>query len=282
MSLFRGRRRSPPGTPRQPSRSPPESATCCRRRRPRCARWPRSSPTRACTPGCTTQATSSSGRCSARRWRRRRRTSSKRAASDWSRAARRCARRPTGVGITPFRRSPPLLARARARESGRMPVRVVLADDSLLVREALTNILTAAPDVELVAVCADGESLRAAVDEQRPDVVVTDIRMPPGCDDEGIRIAAELRTTHPQTGVVILSQFAEPRYALDLLREGSDGRAYLLKERVHDRCELTAAIDATAHGGSVIDPHVVEILVTQRVHATDSALEELSAREREI
>ena len=163
-----------------------------------------------------------------------------------------------------------------------MPVRVALADDSLLVREALANMLSDHPGIELVAVCADGASLRAAVSEQRPDVVVTDIRMPPGCDDEGIRIAVELRSTHPEVGVVILSQFAEPRYALDLLREGSDGRAYLLKERVHDRSELIAAIQATAHGGSVIDPHVVEILVTERAHAADSALDDLSAREREI
>jgi len=163
-----------------------------------------------------------------------------------------------------------------------MPVRVALADDSLLVREALANILDAAPDVELVAVCEDGDSLRRAIEDQHPDVVVTDIRMPPGCDDEGIRIAAELRSTHPETGVVILSQFAEPRFALDLLREGSDGRAYLLKERVHDRCELTAAIEATARGGSVIDPRVVEILVTQRARAPDSALDDLSGREREI
>src|SRR4051794_33234836 len=109
-----------------------------------------------------------------------------------------------------------------------MPVKVALADDSLLVREALANVLNATPDVELMAVCENGESLRIAIEEHLPDVVVTDIRMPPGGDDEGIRIAAELRTTHPRMGVVILSQFAEPRYALDLLREGSDGRAYLL------------------------------------------------------
>ena len=163
-----------------------------------------------------------------------------------------------------------------------MPVRVALADDSLLVREALANILNDAPGVELVALCEDGDSLRAAIEEHQPDVVVTDIRMPPDCDDEGIRIAAELRSTHPEMGVVILSQFAEPRYALDLLREGSDGRAYLLKERVHCRDELTAAIEATSRGGSVIDPHVVEILVTQRARAADSALDDLSTREREI
>jgi DNA-binding NarL/FixJ family response regulator len=163
-----------------------------------------------------------------------------------------------------------------------MPVRVALADDSLLVREALANILDGAPDVELVAACEDRDSLMSAIEEQRPDVVVTDIRMPPGYDDEGIRIAAELRATHPEIGVVVLSQFAEPCYALDLLREGSDGRAYLLKERVHERCELTAAIEATARGGSVIDPRVVEILVTERGRAPDSALDELSAREREI
>src|SRR3954468_6136704 len=177
---------------------------------------------------------------------------------------------------------PSLPARSRASRLRPMPVRVALADDSLLVREALTHMLADAAGIELVAVCADGISLRRAIETERPDVVVTDIRMPPDCDEEGIRVATELRTTHPEIGVVVLSQFAEPRYALDLLRHGSDGRAYLLKERVHDPRELLAAIDATAHGASVIDPHVVEILVCERSRAADSALEDLSPREGEI
>src|SRR3954454_25146675 len=163
-----------------------------------------------------------------------------------------------------------------------MPVRVVLADDSLLMCEALTHVLEAEPSIELVGVCGDRDSLMKAVDAEEADVVVTDIRMPPGMDDEGIRVASELRTTHPNTGVVILSQFAEARYALELLQSGSDGRAYLLKDRIHDRRELVAAIQATAEGASVIDPRIVEILVDARASAGDSALAELTPRERQI
>jgi DNA-binding NarL/FixJ family response regulator len=163
-----------------------------------------------------------------------------------------------------------------------MALRVVLADDSFLVREALAHVLGAAEDIDVVAICADRDELVAAIEAVRPDVVLTDIRMPPGDDDEGVRVASELRETHPGIGVVVLSQYLEPRYALDLLEKGSDGRAYLLKERIHDRDELTAAIHVAAAGSSVIDPKVVEMLVEARSRSEASLLSALTQREREI
>jgi DNA-binding NarL/FixJ family response regulator len=163
-----------------------------------------------------------------------------------------------------------------------MALRVVLADDSYLVREAIAHVLDDAPGVDVIAVCADVDSLRLAIEAEHPDVVVTDIRMPPTRDDEGLRVAAELRDSHPEIGVVVLSQYLEPRYALDLLARGSDGRAYLLKERIHDRTDLTAAIEATAAGSSVIDAKVVEMLVTARSRVADSPLAGLTPRERAI
>ena len=163
-----------------------------------------------------------------------------------------------------------------------MGLRVVVADDSYLVREAITHVLADAPGIELCAVCEHRDSLMAAIEAEAPDVVVTDIRMPPGRDDEGVRVAIELRDTHPGMGVVLLSMYLEPRYALDLLAKGSDGRAYLLKDRIHDRAGLTAAIEATAAGGSVIDPKVVEMLVAARSRAEASPLAGLTARERAI
>jgi DNA-binding NarL/FixJ family response regulator len=163
-----------------------------------------------------------------------------------------------------------------------MALRVVVADDSYLVREALSQVLSNVEDVDVVAMCADRDSLMQAVEAEDPDVVVADIRMPPGEDDEGVRIAAALRRSHPRTGVVILSQYLEARYALDLLAEGSDGRAYLLKERIHSRDDLTAAIEATASGSSVIDPKVVEVLVAARSRVEVSPLAALTPREQEI
>jgi DNA-binding NarL/FixJ family response regulator len=162
------------------------------------------------------------------------------------------------------------------------PIRVVLADDSYLVREALTHVLAPADGVEVVATCNDGESLLRAVAAEQPDVVVADIRMPPSDTDEGVRVAAQLRETHPGIGVVILSQFADPRYGLALLEHGSDGRAYLLKERIQYRGQLVAAIESVAAGGSVIDAKVVEALIAERTRAADSPLNDLTPREREI
>lgn len=168
------------------------------------------------------------------------------------------------------------------RKDGRPPVRVVVAEDSYLVREFLTAVLSTAPEVELLGVCSDGEELMAAIAELRPDVVVTDIRMPPSATDEGIRIAARLHETDPEVGVVVLSQYAEPSYALALLDHGTGRRAYLLKERIHNREELIDAIEAVARGGSVIDPLIVDVLIKARLRAAHSQLSELTARERDV
>ena len=162
------------------------------------------------------------------------------------------------------------------------PIRVVFADDSYLVREAITHVLSQDPQIELVAVCEDGEGLREAIEAEQPDVVLTDIRMPPSGDEEGITVANRLRITHPGMGVVVVSQYADPRYGLALLEGGSDRRAYLLKERLHDRGQLVAALDAVAKGGSVVDPKVVEALIAARVRAQESPLAELTQRELEI
>jgi DNA-binding NarL/FixJ family response regulator len=162
------------------------------------------------------------------------------------------------------------------------PLRVVVAEDAYLVREAIGVILTGAPEIEVVCAVGDGKSLLNAVDKVQPDVVVTDIRMPPSGSDEGIRAAHVMRDTHPDVGVVVLSQYAEPSYPLALLERGSAGRAYLLKERVHDRAELVAAIKAVAAGGSVIDARVVEVLVEARRREEASPLSELTPREHEV
>ncbi len=162
-----------------------------------------------------------------------------------------------------------------------MPIRVVVAEDAFLVREAVTRLLSDTPDVETVAAVADRATLMATVEAERPDVVVTDIRMPPTDSDEGIRVAAELRASHPRTGVVVLSQYAEPAYVLKLLENGSSGRAYLLKERVHHRGQLVDAVRAVHEGGSFIDPKVVELLARTRERSADSRLTVLTPRERE-
>ena len=158
----------------------------------------------------------------------------------------------------------------------------MVADDSYLVREALGHLLDTDPRVELIGVCEDGDALTAAVHEVLPDVVVTDIRMPPSGDDEGIAFANRLRETHPQIGVVVVSQYADPRYGLALLKEGSDGRAYLLKDRLRDREHLIAAVTAVAAGGSVVDAKVVESLIAARTGVEDSPLNDLTRRELEV
>jgi DNA-binding NarL/FixJ family response regulator len=163
-----------------------------------------------------------------------------------------------------------------------MPIRVALGEDSLIVREGVHQLLAVDPEIEIVAAVGDEISLRQACEDHHPDVVITDIRMPPTHTDEGIRLAAELRASDPSIGVVILSQFSDPTYALALLDHGSDRRAYLLKERVHNRAELMAAIRAVHAGDSLIDPKVVEALVTARSRAEHSPLNELTARELEV
>src|SRR3954470_13204331 len=163
-----------------------------------------------------------------------------------------------------------------------MPIRVVLGEDSLLVREGVKQLLDADPEIEVIAAVGDLDSLRSVCRRERPSVVVTDIRMPPSNTDEGIRFAGELRDEQPEVGVVVLSQYADPIYALALLDGGSARRAYLLKERVHNRAELTAAIHAVADGGSFVDAKIVDGLVAARSRADRSPLNELTAREREV
>lgn len=163
-----------------------------------------------------------------------------------------------------------------------MTLRLVLAEDSLLMREGISSLLEFEEDLELVASCESYDGLLEAVAQHRPDVVLTDIRMPPTQTDEGIRAAGELRVTHPGLGVVVLSQYVEPEYAMRLFEEGSDGRAYLLKERVADFGELATAVRRVAEGGSVIDPRVVDALIEARTREKSSVLGRLTEREREV
>jgi DNA-binding NarL/FixJ family response regulator len=161
-------------------------------------------------------------------------------------------------------------------------IRLVLAEDHYLVREGVRRLLDAQPGIEVVAACGDLESLLDAVEREAPDVVVTDVRMPPGSTDEGIQAARRLRETNPGLGVVVLSQYANPSYALALLDTGSAGRAYLLKERVNDPEQLVAAIRAVSEGGSLIDPKVVDGLVAERARVATSPLHDLTPRERDV
>jgi DNA-binding NarL/FixJ family response regulator len=163
-----------------------------------------------------------------------------------------------------------------------MPIRVVLGEDNLLVREGLRSLLAGDPSIEVIDAAGDYDSLVSLCDSDPPDVVVTDIRMPPTGTDEGIRLAATLRERHPAIGVVVLSQFSTPVYALTLFEHGADRRAYLLKHRVHNRAELTAAIRAVADGGSLVDPKVVEELAMTRSRAEHNPLKELTPREHEV
>jgi DNA-binding NarL/FixJ family response regulator len=161
-------------------------------------------------------------------------------------------------------------------------IRVVLAEDNTLLREGISRLIEADAELDLVGVATDLPTLLALVDEHGPDVVVTDIRMPPTGTDEGIRAAAWLREHRPSIGVVVLSQYTAPQYAVALLEEGSAGRAYLLKERVAGADELTRAVRTVAAGGSVIDPQVVDLLVQARAKRRTSDLEWLTPRESEI
>jgi DNA-binding NarL/FixJ family response regulator len=163
-----------------------------------------------------------------------------------------------------------------------MSIRVVLGEDSFLAREAIAGVLERAEGIELVADCSDLDGLRSAIEEQQPDVVVTDIRMPPDYSDEGIRLAADLRSDHPEIGVVVLSQYSEPIYASLLFEEGSERRAYLLKESLTDQAELSRALQTVADGGSVVDPVVVERLVEASRRREDARLDTLTPRELEI
>ena len=163
-----------------------------------------------------------------------------------------------------------------------MPLRVVFAEDNYLVREGTSALLGSIEDVELVAAVSDLDALLAAVEEHRPDAVLTDIRMPPTSTTEGIEAARRIRADHPEIGVVVLSQYAEEDYAYELLRDGAAGLGYLLKERVADVDELVRALHEVARGGSVLDPKVVEGLVARKERLARSPLGQLTDREQEV
>jgi DNA-binding NarL/FixJ family response regulator len=163
-----------------------------------------------------------------------------------------------------------------------MAVRIVVAEDNLLVREGIIRLLSISPDLEVVASGEDYDAVAAAVEQQEPDVVLTDIRMPPTSTDEGIRLARALHQSHPNIGVVVVSQYSEPEQILGVFEGGSDRRAYLLKERIHDRSVLVSAIRAVAAGGSWVDPKIVDVLVYVRSGRTSSRLDELTPRELEV
>jgi DNA-binding NarL/FixJ family response regulator len=161
-------------------------------------------------------------------------------------------------------------------------IRVVIGEDTFLMREALERIMSGFDYIDAVAFCGDRESLTAAIEREQPDAVLTDIRMPPTGTDEGIQVARALRVSDPDIGVVVLSQFADPSYVLAFLDSGSARRAYLLKERVGDPYQLVAAIEAVVAGGSVIDPKVVEVLVRARSAGAKSRLASLTRREQDV
>lgn len=161
-------------------------------------------------------------------------------------------------------------------------IRLLLAEDNVLLREGLARLFTQSVDIDLIGSCGTYDQLVALVDADPPDVVLTDIRMPPTFTDEGIRAAQWMRESHPEIGVVVLSQYAAPGYAHALFENGSDRRAYLLKDRVADVDEVLFAIEAVAGGGSVVDPKIVEELVAARSRRPRSPIDQLTVREREI
>ncbi len=162
-----------------------------------------------------------------------------------------------------------------------MAHRIVLAEDSYIVREGVKLALEQS-GYEVVAMAENLDDLLEAVELHAPDVVVTDIRMPPTRTDEGIRGARQIRAEHPATGVVVLSQYVEPDYALKLLENGSAGLAYLLKERVGDAGVLAEAVERVEAGDSVIDPKVIDALVEGRINRKESKVDRLTPRETEV
>jgi DNA-binding NarL/FixJ family response regulator len=179
------------------------------------------------------------------------------------------------VDIPPF-------ANATGRYDRGVAIRLVFAEDNVLLREGLVQLLGQADHLELLGACGTLPDLLELVDRDPPDVVLTDIRMPPTHTDEGIAAARLIRERHPQVGVVVLSQYSSSAYAHALFEDGSDARAYLLKDRITDVDELLYAIEAVAGGGSVVDPKIVEELVSSRARKPKSPLESLTVREREI
>lgn len=171
----------------------------------------------------------------------------------------------------------------QARNAFIVTLRIVLGEDNYLVREGITRVLASSNSgLEVVAAVGSKESVLEAVEVTGPDVVVTDIRMPPSGRAEGIEIATTLRRLHPDIGVVVLSQYNDVGYALALLEPGAAGRAYLLKERIHDRGQLVGAVEAVRAGGSVVDPKVVEALIKADAGSEHGRLKNLTRRELEV
>jgi len=162
-----------------------------------------------------------------------------------------------------------------------MSRRIVLADDAFIIREGVRQVLEH-EGYEVVSMAEDFDELLTAVEEHAPEVVVIDIRMPPTRTDEGIRAARQIKAEHPEIGVVVLSQYVEPDYALKLLEDGSAGLAYLLKERVGDAGALADAVERVATGESKIDPKVVDALVEGRLNKKETKLDRLTPRETEV
>ncbi len=163
----------------------------------------------------------------------------------------------------------------------RPPIRVVLADDAYLARVALRHLFEGVSSMVVVGECDDADSVVAVVDKERADLLITDIRMPPSGEDEGITLATRLRKTHPALGVIVLSTYSDVAYALKLFESGCDSRGYLLKDRIRDRQQVLEAVVAVANGGSIIDPTIIEELVRSRIEMRRSPLELLTPRELE-
>jgi DNA-binding NarL/FixJ family response regulator len=178
------------------------------------------------------------------------------------------------VTVLPLREIRPLSAVAA--------LSVIIVDDDELVREGARRVLSSVPGVEVVGLAANPTELDECILQTSPQVVVLDIRMPPTYRMEGIEAAHKIRAEHPGLGVVILSQHADPEYALEFLRDGSAGRAYLLKERLGDPAQLVEAIREVAAGGSVLDPKVVDGLLEAQRRRAHSRLQGLTEREHEV
>jgi DNA-binding NarL/FixJ family response regulator len=163
----------------------------------------------------------------------------------------------------------------------RPPIRVVLADDAYLLREALKHLLQSVPAIVVVGECDDARAVADLVDRERADLLITDIRMPPSGDDQGIQLSVQLRQSHPALGVIVLSTYSEVAYALRLFQDGADGRGYLLKDRIRDRAQLLQAVKTVSDGGFAIDPTIVEDLVHSHYETRGSRLHELTPRELE-
>lgn len=171
---------------------------------------------------------------------------------------------------------------SRQVASGAAPLRVMIADDSFLIREGLAQVLALSARVRVVGCYPDPVTLLAAVDEAPPDVVISDIRMPPNQSDEGMQAAERLRQTHPAVGVIVLSQHGSAQYAAQLLGAGASGRGYLLKDRIHDLDHLVSTIEAVAGGECRIDAQLIDSLVASRHSRVRSPLHDLTPRQREI